>query len=109
MQILRLVLPQNTSRKQQGLKTKQFESSDAKEDEALLEETRLELRKLIFEYHAFRNNPQSFQQLIRLPKGQYRALADYSSIQNQFPAIYGINQYGIPVPSLPTSKQKPSN
>lgn len=96
MQILRLVLPQNTSRKQQGLKTKQFESSDAKEDEALLEETRLELRKLIFEYHAFRNNPQSFQQLIRLPKGQYRALADYSSIQNQFPAIYGINQYGIP-------------
>jgi len=108
MQILRLVFPQNVSRKDHGSKITGFDSSENKKDETLLEEARLELRKLIFEYHAFRNNIQSFAQFIQLPKGRRRALGDYSSIQNQFPAIYGINRYGIPrsKPSKTKAKAK---
>ncbi|MEO9964780.1 MAG: hypothetical protein ABJF11_03260 [Reichenbachiella sp.] len=30
-----------------------------------------------------------------LPKGEYRDWSNYYSIQNQFPAIYAINQYGL--------------
>lgn len=30
------------------------------------------------------------------PHGQYRDLRAYSSMQNDFPAIYGINRYGVP-------------
>ena len=106
MQILRLVLRQGTSRKDQSDKTTGFESYENKQDEALLEEARLELRKLLFEYHAFRNNRQSFAQLIQLPGGQRRVLEHYFSIQNQFPAIYGINRYGIPRSESPKTKAK---
>lgn len=106
MQILRLVLRQGASRKDQSDKATGFESYENKQDEALLEEARLELRKLIFAYHAFRNNRQSFAQLIQLPEGQWRALGDYFSIQNQFPAIYGINRYGIPRSGSAKTKAK---
>ncbi|MCB1934531.1 MAG: hypothetical protein KDF59_01190 [Nitrosomonas sp.] len=64
--------------------------------EAFLDDFRHELKKLTFEYHAFRMNTQSFDQLIRPPQGQQRRLNAYYSIQNYFPAIYGINKYGIP-------------
>lgn len=106
MQILRLVLRQGTSRKDQSDKTTGFESYENKQDEALLEEALLELRKLLFEYHAFRNNRQSFAQLIQLPGGQRRVLENYFSIQNQFPAIYGINRYGIPRSESPETRAK---
>lgn len=106
MQVLRLVLRQGTSRKDQTAKTTSFESYENKQDDVLLEEARLELKKLLFEYHAFRNNRQSFAQLIQLPRGQQRALEDYFSIQNQFPAIYGINRYGIPRSESAKTKAK---
>lgn len=35
-------------------------------------------------------------QFIPLPRGQSRHFSHYDSIQNHFPAIYGINRYGIP-------------
>lgn len=106
MQILQLVLRQGASRKDQSDKTTGFEFYENKQDEALLEEALLELRKLLFEYHAFRNNRQSFAQLIQLPGGQRRVLEYYFSIQNQFPAIYGINRYGIPRSASPKTKAK---
>ena len=55
-----------------------------------------ELEKLVFEYHAFRRNSQPLTQFIPLPQGQSRHLNHYYSVQNHFPAIYGINKYGIP-------------
>ncbi|MCP5244434.1 MAG: hypothetical protein H6937_00075 [Burkholderiales bacterium] len=55
-----------------------------------------ELEKLVFEYHAFRRNCQPFSRFIPLPQGRSRQLDHYYSVQNHFPAIYGINKYGIP-------------
>ena len=55
-----------------------------------------ELKKRVFEYHAFRSNTQSPQQFIELPAGRSRRFNDYYSIQNFFPAIYGVNRQGVP-------------
>ncbi|MBS0298310.1 MAG: hypothetical protein JSR32_00010 [Proteobacteria bacterium] len=105
-QILRLVLPHDVSRKDHDGQTPDFRFYESRQDEALLEETHLELRKLIFEYHAFRNNRPSFAHLIPLPKGERRVAAEYYSIQNHFPAAYGINRYGIPHAKPPEVKAK---
>lgn len=40
------------------------------------------------------------------PHGQYRDLRAYSSMQNDFPAIYGINRYGVPTSSSLESKAR---
>lgn len=60
------------------------------------DEFQYELKKLVFEYHAYRNHKQPFEQFIVLPNGQQRYINDYYSIQNHFPAIYGINRQGVP-------------
>jgi hypothetical protein len=99
MQMLRLVFPQNV-KSGNAQRPVGFESFETARDDALLQETKLELKKLIFEYHAFRSDSQSWAKFIRSPKGQQRELQNYHSIQNHFPAIYGINKYGIP-PSKP--------
>ena len=105
-QILRLVLPHDVSRKDHDGQTPGFRFYENRQDEALLEETQLELRKLVFEYHAFRNNRPSFAHLIPPPKGERRVAAEYYSIQNHFPAAYGINRYGIPHSKPPEVKAK---
>ena len=38
---------------------------------------------------------------LAFPKGRQRDVGAYYSIQNQFPAIYGINQYGLPADATP--------
>jgi hypothetical protein len=60
------------------------------------EQVALYLRKLEFEYDAFRNNDGQLQRLIKLPQGSYRNMAEYGSIGEHTPAIYGINHYGVP-------------
>ncbi len=40
------------------------------------------------------------------PHGQYRDLRAYSSMQNDFPAIYGINRYGVPTSDSLESKAR---
>lgn len=105
-QLLRLVLPQDVSRKDHDGRVPGFIPYESAQDEALLEETRLELKKLIFGYHAFRNNRPSFAHLVKLPKGERRVSADYHSIQHHFPAIYGINRYGVPRSESPKVKAK---
>ncbi len=105
-QILRLVLPHDVSRKDHDGQMPGFKLNESRQAEALLEEAHLELRKLIFEYHAFRNNRPSFAHLIPLPKGERRVAAEYYSIQNHFPAAYGINRYGIPHSKPPEVKAK---
>ena len=105
-QLLRLVLSQDVSRKDHDGQTPGFRLYERRQDETLLEETRLELRKLIFEHHAFRNNHPSFAHLIPLPKGERPVTAEYYSIQHHFPAAYGINRYGIPHSKPPEVKAK---
>lgn len=94
-QMLRLLFPQNV-KSGHTPKSIDFDAFETQRDRELLEETKLELKKLIFEYHAFRSNSQSWAKYIQLPSGQQRGLQNYYSIQNHFPAIYGINKYGIP-------------
>ncbi|WP_343732780.1 hypothetical protein [Duganella sp.] len=60
------------------------------------ERVALYLRKLEFEYDAFRNNDGQLRRLVKLPQGSYRDLAEYSSVGEHTPAIYGINHYGVP-------------
>ena len=72
------------------------QESDSIKQEAMLETARLELKKLDFGFRAFRSASDTVDRFIALPRGMPHKLADYYSIQNQFPAIYGINRYGIP-------------
>jgi hypothetical protein len=37
----------------------------------------------------------SYETYFGVPAGQYRPVENYHSIQNQFPAIYGINKFGL--------------
>lgn len=60
------------------------------------EQVTLYLRKLEFEYDAFRSSDGQLDRLLVLPSGSYRDLAEYSSVGEHTPAIYGINHYGVP-------------
>lgn len=65
-------------------------------DQAMLAEAREALRKVRFEFDTLRNTQQSREAIVPAPTGVLRALDDYYSIQHQFPAIYGINRFGVP-------------
>jgi len=53
------------------------------------------LKKLSFHQNAFRT-AQADGAVVALPAGRYRELADYYSVQHDFPAVYGIGEYGLP-------------
>jgi len=65
-------------------------------DLAMLAEAREALRKVRFEFDTLRNTHQPREQIVPAPTGVARPLRDYYSIQHQFPAIYGINRFGVP-------------
>ncbi|MGC7402974.1 hypothetical protein ACPWR0_03960 [Pandoraea pneumonica] len=73
-----------------------------REDKArvVLDDARVALAKARFEFDTLRNTPQSVVGIVPAPQGETRALRDYFSIQHQFPAIYGINHFGV-LPSAP--------
>ncbi|WP_090331095.1 hypothetical protein [Nitrosomonas sp. Nm51] len=87
-QVLRLVLPFG--------KTSTRASGAGAANTVFFDEFRRELKKLVFEYQAFRRNVQSVAKFIASPNGRSRPLDDYYSIQNHFPVIYGINKAGVP-------------
>ena len=60
------------------------------------EQVTLYLRKLEFEHDAFRRNDGQLERLVQLPQGRYRDVAQYSSVGEHTPAIYGINHFGVP-------------
>src|SRR5262249_6007695 len=47
---------------------------------------------------------QSIAELCPLPQGIHRDLGTYTSIQNSFPDVYGINAYGVPEWAPPVRK-----
>jgi hypothetical protein len=79
---------------------------DFSKETSLVEGARLELKKLKFEFQAFRANRDTIDRFVTLPRGQQRDLQTYYSIQNQFPAIYGINRYGVPESASDERKAK---
>lgn len=73
----------------------------AEKASVLVDDARIELKKLQFESNAGRHRTQSLEQVFVMPRGIHRHLAQYHSIQHDFPAIYGINQYGVPATAAP--------
>lgn len=64
-------------------------------------------RKFYNSYHAYKeiyNTRLYLEEDLELQKGKYIQFDDYYSVQNQFPAIYGINEYGIPDSATPARK-----
>jgi len=51
-------------------------------------------QEMHFRHDSMREVAQDFSALYSLPQGSARGLAEYGSIQQQFPAIYGINHFG---------------
>lgn len=54
--------------------------------------------------HARQLAPQTVDTLCPLPSGVYRDLQHYTSIQLHFPAVYGINAFGLPTSAPPERK-----
>ncbi|VVD65057.1 hypothetical protein PAQ31011_00300 [Pandoraea aquatica] len=66
----------------------------------VLDDARVALAKARFEFDTLRNTKQSLATVVPAPTGESRELREYFSIQHQFPAIYGINRFGVP-PTAP--------
>lgn len=56
--------------------------------------------------YASRSSAQDLSLLYELPAGTARPLDEYFSIQNQFPATYGIGRYGVPDSAAPQVKAR---
>lgn len=69
-------------------------------------ELRARIDELNFRYYSSRSKSQDLSMLYSLPKGRTRQLAQYYSIQNQFPATYGIGSYGVPESASPEVKAR---
>src|SRR5450830_144123 len=84
--------------------------SNLQEEKAMivLDDARIALRKARFEFDTVRNTPQSLEQIVPAPEGVQRSLREYYSIQHQFPAIYGINRFGVPT-SAPLKNKVSAN
>ncbi len=62
--------------------------------------------QLKFKYYASRAMTQDFSMLYQPITGTSRDFGRYFSIQNQFPAIYGINRHGVPASAAADVKGK---
>lgn len=83
------------------------EGTDHRRDEksrVVLDDARVALTKARFEFDTLRNTRQSVAGIVPAPQGEQRTLRDYYSIQHQFPAIYGINRFGVP-PTAPLANR----
>ena len=78
--------------------------SAAVSNAALREAARASLDKLTFERRTMREREASLEHLVIAPRGAGTALGNYYSIQHQFPAIYGINAYGVPASAPPEAR-----
>jgi len=65
---------------------------------------RRELDRLWADYRrTYRLMPQ-YDLFFAVPQGKYRDLREYYSIQNQYPAVYGINSFGLPGNATPARR-----
>lgn len=54
-----------------------------------------ELQKRWAEYRRTYNLNAQYREYLAMPEGRRRDLRQYYSVQNQYPAVYGINEYGV--------------
>jgi len=71
---------------------------------ALRDAAKPHLNKLKFERRTMRERRASLEQLVTAPRGAGQPLNHYHSIQHEFPAIYGINAYGVPASAAPEAR-----
>ena len=71
-----------------------------------LDDMKAKYNEMNFKYHSLRSTLQDLSQLYQTPRGVLRPLAMYYSIQNQFPAVYAINAYGVPESAAPDVKAR---
>lgn len=64
--------------------------------EVAMKSVRMEFDRLRFEDRTLRYTRPDLARASNLPHGRHRNFADYYSIQNHFPEIYGIGKYGVP-------------
>lgn len=55
-----------------------------------------ELKKLWADYRRTYPLQPEYEEFFSFPKGRFRDLEQYYSIQNQYPNVYGISEYGLP-------------
>ncbi|MCO7226553.1 hypothetical protein [Pleionea sp. CnH1-48] len=60
------------------------------------EQLKVRYEELVFKNSSLRRAKFNATDLYSKPRGNYIDLSSYSSIQNDFPATYGINRFGIP-------------
>ena len=70
-----------------------FNGSEVKPDPARVER---ELARLWKESRREYPLARQYLEYFSVPQGKYRDVETYYSIQNQYPAVYGINAYGLP-------------
>ena len=80
------------------------DGAPARSNAALRDAARPHLNKLRFERRTVRERQASLEHLVVEPRGAGKALDHYYSIQHQFPAIYGINAYGVPASAAPETR-----
>jgi hypothetical protein len=94
-----LQLDTRTDRQRGGFTIRLFKDGLEYVPDPLL--VRRELDKLWVEYRStYRLSPQ-YEQYFAVPQGRYRDVEPYYSIQNQYPAVYGISDYGLPEAAPP--------
>lgn len=74
-----------------------------REHRIALNEVKVEFDRLKFEDQALRHTRQDITGVCPPPQGEFRHLNHYSSIQNHFPEIYAIGEYGVPEHTWPES------
>ncbi|MFL5382004.1 MAG: hypothetical protein ACJ8GN_05780 [Longimicrobiaceae bacterium] len=71
---------------------------EVKPDRAKVER---ELRRLRAEHRRRYPLEEEYADHFAFPTGRFRDVRHYYSVQNQYPAVYGINAYGLPADALP--------
>ncbi len=61
-----------------------------------LEEVLHEFFHQLHQYKSNHNTTQDLHNLFQLPKGKFMDIGQFYSIQNQFPAAFGINSFSVP-------------
>ncbi|MEM9596687.1 MAG: hypothetical protein AAGD06_20630 [Acidobacteriota bacterium] len=93
------ILDLDTSPRRGGFPIRLFSNGvELQPDPARVEAELLRLRDE--RRRAYPLNPQ-YREAFAMPEGRYRNVEPYGSIQNQFPAVYGINAFGLPENSSP--------
>ena len=70
-------------------------SVTSENNDKILSSARQKLHQLEFHYGAFRNNKKNSANFYGLPEGKKHLDAEYFSIQEGFPNVYGVNSNGV--------------